>query len=309
MRSRALEVYQQRKTEIRLVKFKPQDVKGKHNNASFVEIVEDRVAVAKCLRSFRDEVQHLNWWKDRFNDRAARSIVASDIEEAKQELSEGRKPSTVNRYLAALNTAFSLAVHNRKADHNPVKEVKLFREKNDRVRYLIDVEESRLFAVILKPEDKDLITIAFNTRMRKSEEFSLQWPKVDFRLRQILVKDSKPGNSRIIPMNDAVFEVLLRRSKLRLIDNPFVFPGRKPTKCRKDLPYGWEKFLKQASIENFHWHDLRHTFASRLVMAGVDLYTVCKLLGHADIKMTMRYAHLSPGYLKAPVDVLNRNDD
>ncbi len=107
-------------------------------------------------------------------------------------------------------------------------------------------------------------------------------------------------------MNDVVFEIFQSRSRIRLIDNPFVFPGRKQKECRKDLPYYWEELLKQATIENFHWHDLRHTFASRLVMAGVHLYTVCKLLGHADIKMTMRYSHLSPGYLKAAVDVLNR---
>ena len=85
----------------------------------------------------------------------------------------------------------------------------------------------------------------------------------------------------------------------------FVFPGEKRGTHRTDLPKDWEEYLKQAGIENFHWHDLRHSFASRLGMLGVDLYAVKELLGHSDFKMTMRYAHLSPGHLKAAVEVLD----
>ena len=82
--------------------------------------------------------------------------------------------------------------------------------------------------------------------------------------------------------------------KRRFIQEARAFSGRKPGGRLLDLPNDWEEFLQKAKIEDFRWHDLRHTFASRLVMAGVDLYTVCKLLGHHDIKMTMRYAHLHP---------------
>jgi site-specific recombinase XerD len=132
----------------------------------------------------------------------------------------------------------------------------------------------------------------------------LKWTDIDFKLGQITVRESKPGKSRVVPMNEAVeqsFACLPRR-----INNPFVFSGRKPGGRLLDLPNDWEDFLQRAKIEDFHWHDLRHTFASRLVMAGVDLYTVCKLLGHHDIKMTMRYAHLAPGYMKAAVNLLNK---
>ncbi len=85
--------------------------------------------------------------------------------------------------------------------------------------------------------------------------------------------------------------------------NTFVFAGTKPGERQNDLPKGWERFLAKAGIVDFHWHDLRHTFASRLVMKGVDLYKVMKLLGHHDFKMTERYAHLSPKYLREAVDV------
>jgi site-specific recombinase XerD len=105
-------------------------------------------------------------------------------------------------------------------------------------------------------------------------------------------------------MNPMVIDTLRQLSKVRLIDNPFVFPGSKKGERLKDLPKYWEEYLAQADVQDFTWHDLRNTFASRLVMAGVDLYTVSRLLGHKDIKVTMRYAHLAPGYLKKAVNML-----
>ena len=105
-------------------------------------------------------------------------------------------------------------------------------------------------------------------------------------------------------MNETVFDTL--RGMVRRIDNPYVFPGKEPASHRADLPKSWEGFLVKASVEDFRWHDLRHTFASRLVMAGVDLYTVSKLLGNHDIKMTQRYAHLSPDHLHQAVRALDK---
>lgn len=105
-------------------------------------------------------------------------------------------------------------------------------------------------------------------------------------------------------MNDIVLEIL--QKTLRVLGSPWVYPGEDPSKPQVDLPRLWEEYVKRAGIEDFHWHDLRHTFASRLVMSGVDLFTVSKLLGHSDVKMTKRYAHLSPDFLKGAVDVLVR---
>jgi site-specific recombinase XerD len=305
MRQAAIHVYQMRKTQVRLGKFAPEDVAAKHRNASFKEIIDDRIDVAAPLRSFRDEKQHLLWWKERFRDRPARSLVASDIEEAKRDLCKGLRPGSVNRKLAALKSAFSLAVKNHKIERNPVKEVRLLKENNARIRYLTEEEEIRLFAV-LPDKYKPLVLIAMNTGLRKTEQLSLKWTDIDLKLGQITVRESKPGKSRVVPMNKAVEEALRRLP--RRIGNPFVFSGRKAGGRLLDLPNDWENFLLQAAIEDFHWHDLRHTFASRLVMAGVDIYTVCKLLGHHDIKMTMRYAHLAPGYMKAAVNLLNKNE-
>ncbi len=141
------------------------------------------------------------------------------------------------------------------------------KENNQRVRYLTPDEESRLFKVL--PEKYHISVLsALHTGMRKTEQFSLEWRDVDFVEGQIKVRVSKSGNSRIIAMNKTLTEALKYLSKVRLIKKPYVFPGEKPVAQRTDLPKYWEQYLQSAGIENFHWHDLRHTFASRLVIVG-----------------------------------------
>lgn len=161
-----------------------------------------------------------------------------------------------------------------------------------------------------------MVLVALNTGLRKSEQLRIQWTDIDLGLGQITIREGKSGKSRIIPMNRTLKETLeripkginrIRDKKGNLISrpNPYVFAsGRKPELPLNDLPREWEEHLKEAKIENFHWHDLRHTFASRLVMKGVNLYTVSKLLGHQSLAMTHRYAHLAPDYLKSAVFAL-----
>jgi site-specific recombinase XerD len=156
--------------------------------------------------------------------RTTASILANDIEAAKRELSENLTPASVNRKLAALKSAFSLAARNRKADSNPAKEVKLFKENNARIRFLTEEEEERLFSVLPK-KYTPLLTVAIHTGLRKTEQLSLTWTDVDFKLGQITVRESKPGKSRVIPMNETVETVVSRLP--RRIRNPFVFVGRK----------------------------------------------------------------------------------
>ena len=128
------------------------------------------------------------------------------------------------------------------------------------------------------------------------------WTDLNFDLRQLTVKDSKSGDPRHVPMNEVVIQTLQSLPKV----SEYVFPG---LNAGKPLVNGiknsdWKKYLRQANIVDFCLHDLRHTFASRLVMAGVDLYTVSKLLGHHGLAVTERYAHLFPDFLKRAVDSL-----
>jgi integrase len=317
MKSVAEHIYQQRKTEIRLGKFEPDEVKNKHRNSTVVEILDDFILSCKGrqLKTVGGIQQRIAWWNEHFRERAARSITPSDIENARVELAKsklranghriregGRKPATVNRYLAALKAACSLAVRNGKLDRNPVSMVKLQKENNCRVRWLADDEEARLFEA-LPAQYHSFVLMALYTGMRRMELLKLCWADVNFQQRLITIRESKSGESRVIPMHEVVYDTL--RKLPRRIDNPFVFPGKASGSHLTEIPHSWERFLRNAQISDFRWHDFRHTFASRLVMAGANLLEVKKLLGHREMKMTERYAHLSPQYLKQTIELLS----
>jgi integrase len=317
LKSAAINIYQQRKTEIRLGRFEPEDVKRKHVNLLVSEIVEDfiKASEARNRKSIADIRQRLSYWKTRLGDRPAKSIMNSDIEEARLDLASGRLPghrhkrkkapraiATVNRYLATLKSVFLLAIENEKVTKNPFRKVELQRENNARVRFLTEEEEARLLKVVSKAYQA-MICVAIHTGLRFSEQVRLRWEDLDFRQRILTVRDSKPGKSRHIPLNEVAYEIL--KAIPQMIGRPFVFYNEQGEQ-RRQLARQWTGWLKQAEIENFHWHDLRHTFASRLVMRGVDLYAVKNLLGHHSIEMTERYAHLAPEYLRRSVEVLTQ---
>ena len=180
------------------------------------------------------------------------------------------------------------------------KRAELKGESNKRIRVFSDDEEQRLFATV--PQDyPSPILLALHTGMRKGEMLNLKWEGVDLKRKRLTIRESKAGEAHHEPMNEVVIQTL--QSLPRMLHNPYVFYGRN---CGDRLRNGikntdWKRYLKEAKIENFHWHDLRHTFASRLVMKGINLY---KLLGHHSLDMTERYAHLAPDFLQNAVDVL-----
>ncbi len=314
-KSTALGIYQQRKTEIRQGKFEPEDVKGKHRNVLVLDIIQDflKASEARKRTSIRDIRQRLSYWQSRLGDRPAKSILNSDIEEARLDLANNRLPghrqrpnkepraiATVNRYLATFKSVFLLGIENEKLDRNPFRKVKLQKENNARVRFLMEEEEARLLKIIPRAFQANVL-VALHTGIRFSEQTRLKWDDLDLKQKILTVRNSKPGDPRHIPLNAVALEML--KEIPPMINCPFVFYTEEGAQ-RRELPRQWEDWLKQAQIENFHWHDLRHTFASRLVMRGVDLYTVKELLGHHSIEMTQRYAHLAPDYLKRSVEVL-----
>jgi site-specific recombinase XerD len=155
-----------------------------------------------------------------------------------------------------------------------------------------------------------IVTVSLKTGLRRGELFALEWGDVDFDSGLIRVRDSKNGQARHIPMGAKVRHALRTQKQRgrRLIDgkmSPFVFPASNGGP-RKTIRNGLEESLKRAGVNrHIRPHDLRHTFASHLVMKGVDLRTVAELMGHRDIRVTMRYAHLAPDHLRAAVSVLD----
>ena len=159
-----------------------------------------------------------------------------------------------------------------------------------------------------------LFVLAVHTGMRRGELFKLEWQDIDFSKGTrgfITVRDTKNHDTRHIPMN-LIVQGVLKKHPPRILQGrkcPLVYSNDEGSSFRS-IQTGFVSTLKQAGIEkHIRFHDLRHTFASHLVMKGVDLHTVAKLMGHRDIKMTMRYAHLAPEHLQSAVDSLTRKDN
>jgi len=248
------------------------------------------------LRAYREYERYGRYWKAAFPGKTLRQIVPSDIERYVAKRVTQVAPATVNRELAFLKHLFNVAIADGRAENNPVRAVKLFKENNSRVRFLSEDEEARLRKSLGEEEWKK-VAVAIHTGLRQAEQFNLQWPYVDFATGIITIARSKHGEARRVPMNDTVREIL--RSLPSRLKSRYVFPsktGDTPLDARNYTSRVFVPALRRAGIDGFRWHDLRHTFASRLVMAGVDLRTVQELMGHKTLVMTLRYAHLSPGH-------------
>ena len=226
---------------------------------------------------------------DYFINKYLDEINIDNIEKFKWYLINVRKVknSTVNRYLAILSKAFNIAIANGLTDHNPIKNIKRLRENNFKIRSLSYNEEKLLYESLKESPKylKDIVTIALNTAMRKSEILNLKWSNIDFKNNIIELLETKSGKSRIIPMNNNVIAVLTSLEH----SSEYVFSIN--NKKIGDIKKCWSTALKRAKIENFRFHDLRHTAATRMIEKGVDIITVKEILGHADISTTMRYTH------------------
>lgn len=190
---------------------------------------------------------------------------------------------------------------NGKVKVNPPRRVRQRNPDNGRIRWLSQEEEAGLRAVIRAdcPEHEPELDIALYTGLRQGSQYRLRWEDVDLERRQIVIVRAKNGRPHYAPINSAAMAALLRLKTLAG-DSPWAVVNADTTKSRykglpRRKPRNWfESAVAKAGISGFHWHDLRHTFASRLVMAGVDLRTVQELMGHRTIQTTCRYAHLAP---------------
>jgi integrase len=151
------------------------------------------------------------------------------------------------------------------------------------------------------------VLLALSTGARQSEVMELRWKQIDLKAKTALLVDTKNGERRTLPIVGEAFSLLTERSKVRRIDDDRLFPAGARSKNEHavaDLRAPWEAALKVARINDFHWHDLRHTCASYMAMSGVSQVEMAKLLGHKTLAMTMRYAHLSPQRTIEVADVL-----
>lgn len=276
--------------------------------------------------------------------RELRSVVAFDVERFKTKRTRaGIKPATINRDLDRIRKVFSCAVEWGFVAEHPLRKVKRRKVDNERVRYLADGEEKRLRKALSDREAErrkqrargnawceqrgaderpmwpadgfsdhvtPLVLVALNTGMRRGELFGLDWRSVNLPAKLLTVEagNAKSGKTRHLPLNAEALDVLSRWKKRhagkgREPQSGLVFPSLNGARF-DNINKAWAGIVAAAKLVDFNFHDLRHDFASRLVMAGVDLNTVRVLLGHADIKMTLRYAHLAPSHLADAVAML-----
>jgi integrase len=220
---------------------------------------------------------------------------------------EGVKPATINRELAIMKNAFNIAMREWEwCRDNPVRRVSMEQEHNKRDRWLTDQEESQLLEAC-PLWLREIVTFALHTGMRMGEILSLTWEGVDLFRKTVTVFRSKNGERRTLPINQTVLDLLKNKAKVRPLKTNLVFCSQALTPREgSHLRRAFRAALRVAAVANFRFHDLRHTFATRLVQAGIDLYKVQRLLGHKSGLMTQRYAHHWPESLRDGVEILDR---
>lgn len=285
-KSLAIKLAEKRRTDARAGVKMPENLRAKA--ASFSQLAERALAYSKAnKRSHGHDVLRMPALIAAFGNRAAEDITRGDIQKWLDSKAGEWAPATRNRYLALLKLTYRLAEEDGIIKVNPVRLVRQGKEDNSRVRYLSDAEETILRAIIAKTYSDHLaeFELALMTGMRQGEQFSLVWENIDLNAARLRLDQTKNGHGRFVQLNSRALAAL-SMLRDRGLATGRVFFNQKPR--------WFTEAVREVGMKDFTWHCLRHTFASRLVMAGVDLRTVQELLGHRSIHMTMRYSHLSP---------------
>ena len=239
-----------------------------------------------------------------FGEKYLYEIDSMIIERYKAKRKEKVSTATVNRELALLKCMFNRAIDWNIAIENPMRKVRLFKENNWRTRYLEKEDIAKLLNNC-SPRLRAIVVVALNTGMRKSEIQNLKWKDIVFQKGYLMLHHTKNGEKRFVPLNHVTREALIAVRKHPESSYVFCDESGNPYNFRKSF----ETALRKSGIFDFRFHDLRHTFASHLVMSGVDLNTVRELLGHRSVNMTLRYSHLSPDHKTRAVEILGNKMD
>jgi len=255
-------------------------------------------------RSWKSDFYYLKNLKAFFGESELKEISPLSIEEYRIERLKSVKKSTVNRELAVMRRAFNLAIDWGYVNENPVQKVKFYSETDNLKERILSVEEEERLLKECSKDLKPIVLVALHTGMRRGEILNLKWSQVDLERRIIKVEGTKNGKIRHIPINDVLYEEFQKLKKSKENKEGFVFVNPKTGKPFKCIKRAFKKATVKAGIEGLRFHDLRHTFASRLTEKGVDLITVKDLLGHSTVKVTERYTHSNMNQKRKAVETL-----
>lgn len=291
------------------------------------EAAQMRRTVAKMIERYIDEhlpskrrnkdqanpKRHLEWWRDEIGSIQLGNLTPDLITTTRHKLTKGktrtgeaRTPGTCNRYLVSLAHCCAIATKWGWLRDNPARKVEKLQEPKGRTRFLSDAERNALLDACKASTDPNIylvVVLALSTGMRAGEIGNLKWEQVDLARKRITLTDTKNNETRVIPLVGMAHDLM--KAHIRRIDTPYVFAGRfknRPATFR----IAWEAAVQSANLDDFHFHDLRHTAASYLAMNGATLSELSEILGHKSLSMVKRYAHMTEQHTAKVVARMNR---
>lgn len=293
--------------------FKTREAK-RHTLAELIDRYIESVLPHK--KSAHEQKRHLLWWKEELGSYTLADITSARISEKRDVLLAGttvrkelRSPATANRYLAALSHVFTVGAKEWGwVESNPLSNVRKLKEPRGRIRFLSDEERQVLLKVCMESSNSFLyliVVVALSTGARRGEILNLRWQDIDFKRSVITLHETKNSERRVLPLVGHACQLMLAHQKVRRIDSDFVFSaqrGDKPINIRD----AWETAIEKANLEDFRFHDLRHSAASYLAMNGASLAEIAEVLGHKTLQMVKRYAHLSEAHTSKVVESMNK---
>lgn len=245
-----------------------------------------------------DRARLVLWWENQLGNTILTEIMPEVIREALKP-KKSKAPATYNKHLAVISSILDFATLQQEDDNvleqyiddNPCKRVRAMKVDNKRVRYLTDEEKPRLLKAARNTGGKFYLKVlmALTTGMRKGELDRLRWNELDFEKGLAILADTKNGTPRHTPIPTITMDEL---KKYREVGNSLLFPSSADPNQPFDFNRQWHKCLKNAGIQNFRWHDMRHDTASTLARDGRTLKEIAEILGHKSLVSTDRYTHL-----------------
>lgn len=282
--------------------------------------IEEILPVKPRNRARADHARHLRWWKERIGDYTLVNLkpdVIADyklklqrekIRQGKKITEKTRSASTVNHYIIDLSAVCKTAtVEWHWIERNPVSNVSRLAEPPGRIRFLSDEERTALLDACAKnPDLLAIVILALATGARRGEILGMRWRHVDLKRGVVVLHDTKNRERRVLPLHGPALAMMKERAKVRRLHDDRVFPSQDKTDAEFNLRRCWPEALKGAGIENFRFHDLRHSCASYLAMNGASLAEIAEVLGHKTLAMVKRYAHLSDSHVSGVVERMNK---
>jgi integrase len=320
-------------SELRAGRYMPRVEAQRHTVREMLEKYRDEILIPLKPKEVRAQGPQLDWWIQKLGAYSLADLPSVAIGKCRDELlqtplpsrrpkREGdeiedtepryRKPATVVRYMALLSHAFSVAVKEWQwLTESPMTKVSKPKVSNARIRYLSDDEQTQLLGAAKYSANRYLHTIlvtALSTGMRYSEIMNLRWRDVlvddqeAFGL--ILLQTTKNGEPRGVPLVKAACSAIkamrtihAKEQRGHVKGDALLFPSEDDAEKPVEIRKAWETALKRAGVENFRFHDLRHTAASYLAMEGATAPEIAEILGHKSLQMVKRYSHFNKAHI------------